>query len=192
MMELYENRYKGLYSSEALNESFLFRDIRQEEAKEAAMIEQICFPPNEACTPARIAERTRAASELFLAAIERKSGRIAGFLNGIAVNEEKFRDEFFTDISLHDPKGANVMLLGLDVLPEFRRQGLAREIVYQYARRESEKGRKSLILTCLPDKVSMYEKFGFRDLGDAVSSWGGEKWHEMSLKLPVASTGQSG
>ena len=33
-------------------------------------------------------------------------------------------DEFFTDISQHKPNGKNVMLLGLDVLPQYRGQGL--------------------------------------------------------------------
>ena len=37
-----------------------------------------------------------------------------------ATDEEKFRDEFFTDIDLCDENGKNVMLLGLDVLPEYR------------------------------------------------------------------------
>ncbi len=33
-----------------LNEKFEFRDIRPEEAGQAAEIERVCFPPNEACT----------------------------------------------------------------------------------------------------------------------------------------------
>ena len=33
-----------------LCERFEFRDIKPEEAKRAAEIEQICFPPNEACS----------------------------------------------------------------------------------------------------------------------------------------------
>ena len=28
----------------------------------------------------------------------------------------------------------------------------------------------------------MYKKFGFRDLGESASEWGGEKWHEMEVK----------
>lgn len=75
------------------------------------------------------------------------------------------------------------MLLGLDVLPEYRRQGLGRELVDQYLRRERENGRKEVILTCLQAKVKMYEKFGFADLGIADSTWGGEEWHEMSYTL---------
>ena len=34
---------------------------------------------------------------------------------------------FFTNADLHDPAGANIMLLGLDVLPEHQHQGLARD-----------------------------------------------------------------
>ena len=40
-----------------------------------------------------------------------------------------------------------------------------------------------LILTCLPEKVAMYEKMGLKDKGISGSSWGGEEWHEMTLTL---------
>ena len=70
------------------------------------------------------------------------------------------------------------MLLGLDVLPEHQHQGLARELMEQYKEREQVKGRKKLILTCLPDKVEMYKDHG---IGDSV--WGGEAWHEMDIVL---------
>lgn len=161
-------------------QKFEFRDIKPEEAEQAVAIEQICFPPHEACSEQHMRERMRKAPDLFLAAVDRETGRIAGFLNGIATNEDSFRDEFFTDADLHDPNGKNIMLAGLDVLPEYRRQGLGRELVFQYLRREREKGRRMLVLTCLESKVEMYQKFGFKDNGIANSTWGGEAWHEMS------------
>ena len=111
---------------------------------------------------------------------EVEEGEIVGFLNGVATDEETFRDEFFTDAGLHNPNGQHVMLLGLDVLPEYRGQGLAREIMHEYLRRDRAKNRQSLILTCLDNKVVMYEKMGYRDNGIAHSTWGGEEWHEMS------------
>lgn len=49
------------------------------------------------------------------------------------------------------------MLLGLDVLPDHRGQGLARALVDEYLRREREKNRKLVILTCVEEKVNMYE-----------------------------------
>ncbi len=162
---------------------FEFRSILPAEADQGADIEQICFPPNEACSPEHMRERIDGASELFLVAVDKKTGKIAGFLNGLATDEEEFRDEFFTDISLYDPDGKNIMLLGLDVLPEYRRQGLAHALVDEYVRRERQKGRKKLILTCLETLVPMYEEFGFADDGISSSSWGGEQWHAMTYWL---------
>ncbi len=165
---------------ESVTQKFEFRNIRPEETDQAVMIEQICFPPNEACSEAHMRERIEKAPELFLVAEEKESGKIAGFLNGLSTNEETFRDEFFTDADLYEPEGKNVMLLGLDVLPEYRGQGLARELVGQYRMRERKNGREALILTCLQAKVEMYKGMGFCDRGIANSSWGGEQWHEMS------------
>lgn len=164
-------------------ERFEFRNIEQTETEQAVAIEQICFPPNEACSEKNMTDRIVKAEELFLVAVDKETGKIAGFLNGIATDEYRFRDEFFTDASLHNSEGKNIMLLGLDVLPQYRRQGLGRELVYQYLRREREKCRQEVFLTCLDSKVKMYEKFGFVDRGIADSSWGGEEWHEMSCTL---------
>ena len=125
-------------------------------------------------------DRIAKASELFLVAMDKETGKLAGFLNGLATEESSFRDEFFTNADLHNPNGRHIMLLGLDVLPEYRRQGLGRELVSQYLKREWERGRKRVFLTCLESKVEMYEKFGFFDQGIADSAWGGEEWHEMS------------
>lgn len=166
-----------------LEERFEFRDIRPEEAEEAADIEEICFPPNEACPRKTMLERAETVTDFFLVAVDRSTGRIAGFLNGIATDEEAFRDEFFTDTSIHDPKGRQVMLLGLDVRPEYRRQGLASEIMRRYLEREKARGRKKVILTCLEEKVAMYQRMGYREEGVSASVWGGEKWYEMSFRV---------
>lgn len=172
-------------SDKDLNERFEFRNILQEEVEQAALIEKICFPPNEACSEIAIKERVAVASDLFLVAVNRETGKLAGFLNGVSTDEYSFKDEFFTNAKLHDPTGNNVMLLGLDVLPEYRGQGLAKEIMFQYLRRECERDRKMVILTCLKSKVKMYEKMGFHNKGISESSWGGEQWYEMSYMLNI-------
>lgn len=169
--------------NKTLNERFEFRSIRNGEEDRAVAIEQICFPPHEACSEKHMKERIANAPELFLMAVDRETGEIAGFLNGISTDEDAFRDEFFTDINLYNPIGKHVMLLGLDVLPKYRGQGLAKEIVRRYAQREKQNGRNMLILTCLQEKVEMYLKMGFHDDGMANSTWGGEEWHQMSLPI---------
>lgn len=179
LLQRYQLQDKEIY------ERFTFRNILPEEAEQAAEIEHICFPPNEACSKEIMFERIAIAPELFLTAVDKHTGKIAGFLNGLSTNEYIFRDEFFTDVNLYDPNGRNIMILGLDVLPEYRRQGLARELMYQYLRKERENGKKMVLLTCLKSKVKMYRKMGFRDHGLAESSWGGEQWHEMSCMINI-------
>jgi ribosomal protein S18 acetylase RimI-like enzyme len=162
---------------------FEFRAIRPQEEERAVEIEQICFPPHEACSKQHMKERMAAAPNLFLVAVEKETGNLAGFLNGLSTDETSFRDEFFTDASLYDPQGKTVMLLGLDVLPEYRMKGLGRALVSQYAQRERTNGRKLLLLTCLEEKVNMYKKMGFVDHGIANSTWGEEEWHEMGYTI---------
>ena len=119
-----------------LSELFTFRNVKEEEADQTIEIENICFPSNEACTPESMAERASQAQEKFQQAVDKKTDKIAGFLNGIATDEDVFRDEFFTNITLHNKNGKNIMLLGLDVLSEYRGQGLAREIFVRFLARE--------------------------------------------------------
>ena len=75
-------------------EKFEFRNIKHNETKQVVAIEQICFPPNEADSEKNMAARIAAAQDLFLVAVDRETGKIAGFLNGIATDELRFRDEF--------------------------------------------------------------------------------------------------
>ena len=116
-------------------------------------------------------------------AVDRESGRIAGFIDGLATNDAHLRDAIYTDPSLHDPAGRNVMILGVNVLPAYRRQGLAREMVAQFLCREQSRGTERVILTCLAHRVAMYEGFGFRTIGDSDSTWGDEQWIEMDVRL---------
>ena len=166
-----------------INERFEFRCIKAEEAEEAAVIEEICFPPNEACSRKMMYERIQTAPEMLIVAIDKACGKMAGFLSGLSTDEEKFRDEFFKDASLYDAEGKNVMLLGLDVLAQYRKQGLARALMERYQQKSKDEGRRALFLTCLDEKVAMYEKMGFTDLGVSASVWGGEKWHDMKCIL---------
>lgn len=166
-----------------MTHTFTLRNIHQDEALQAAEIERICFPPEEACSSKHMKERVMNASELFLTAVDNETDKIAGFINGISTNEEKLRDAFYTDISLHNPDGRNIMILGVDVLPEYRHHGLARTMTHDYQKQARQKGYSMLVLTCLEEKVGMYHKFGFTDHGISESAWGNVTWHEMTYKL---------
>ena len=162
-----------------LSEKYEFRSIRTEEAEQVAELEQICFPPAEAISREDIIDRVEKIPELFLVAEDREKGKLAGYLTGLATDEEVFQDKFFTDADLSTPNGKNNMILGLGVLPEYRGQGLARELMMRYLAREQARGRKRAILTCVDGKIGMYERMGFEYIGTSASVLGNAKWNEM-------------
>lgn len=166
-----------------LSEKYEFRSIRREEADQAAEIEQVCFPPAEAISREKIIDRVEKIPELFLVAADRKTGKLAGYLTGLTTSEENFQDKFFTDADLCELDGKTNMLLGLEVLPEYRSQGLARELMMRYLAREQERGRERAVLTCVDGKVEMYRKMGFEYIGISASVLGDEKWNEMEYRM---------
>ena len=179
MASFIAEKIKENHLLEEENSDFIFRVVRPDEAEQTVAIEQCCFPPNEACKPNDMRRRVAAVPELFLVAVDPHTGKLAGFLNGIASTEESFRDDFFKDETLHQADAENVMLLGLDVLPGYRGRGLAHALMERYAKQEKEKGRKKLILTCLQEKIPFYENMGYQLQGVSASVLGGETWYEM-------------
>ena len=157
----------------------IIREARVSDAARLIETERVCFPPNEAEKPENIMKRLVAAPELFLIAEDAADHRIAGFICGVPTDEDAFRDEFFTDVGLIDFRGRNVILLSLEVAPEYRGQGVAGRLMYALAERAKLGGKRKLILTCHEELISFYEGMGFAHNGRADSSWGGAEWQEM-------------
>ena len=112
-------------ANKELKDRFEFRNILPEEADQAVSIEKICFPPNEACSETMMKERVAVAPDLFLVAVDKNTGKLAGFLNGLSTNELAFpllipfdRFDLFGNVLgvhvVHDgPKWGNVIGAGL-------------------------------------------------------------------------------
>lgn len=172
-----------MLDSQSLDTRFEFRTIRTDEADQAIEMEKICFPPNEACSAESVRKRVEAMPGMFLVACDRNNGRIAGYVTGVATDETGFRDDFFDDTGLYKRDGRVNMLLGLEVLPQYRKIGLATELMRRYLIMEKERGRKVVILTCNESHIGMYEKMGYHDLGISASVFGGEIWHDMEYLI---------
>lgn len=165
------------------NKQFIFRIAEKRDADAIVQIEKICFPIEEQIPEQYLRERVELIPDFFLLAEDVETGKIAGSICGLATNKNQFDDCFFTDINSHEPNGKNVMLVGLAVLPEFQKQGLAKELMNQFAAFKKKSGHETFVLTCVESLVPMYEKFGFHDCGLAHSTWGGHAWHEMKREL---------
>lgn len=156
------------------------RNAKYEEAEQLAQIEASCFPEAEAATGEAIAGRMREFPENFYVA-ETEEKEIIGFINGACTDSPHLPDAMYHDASLHVPQGAYQTVFGLDVLPAYRRQKVARRLLETLLCKAKERGCKGAVLTCKEHLVHYYESFGFVNQGVADSVHGGAVWYEMRL-----------
>lgn len=163
--------------------NFTIRPVEKTDLDAVTAVEAICFPAAEAATRESFEQRIAAFPECFFVA--EYEGKIIGFINGCATDECTIRDEMFEDSSLHNPNGCYQSIFGLDVIPEYQRQGIAAELMNHLIEDARIKGRKGLILTCKDRLIHYYAKFGYNNLGVSASVHGGAVWYDMLLEFEV-------
>ena len=89
----------------------------------------------------------------------------------------------FEDTSLHEPEGAYQSIFGLDVIEEYRHQGVASRLMEAMIERARSQGRRGLILTCKDRLIGYYETFGYVNMGNSKSVHGGAVWYDMILEF---------
>ena len=157
------------------------RFAKKEDVERIADIELECFPVAEAADRETLKIRFEAFSENLLVA--EKDGKVVGFINGCTTNTPELPDELYHNTKLHKPNGDYQTVFGLDVVPEYRKQGIAEELLKKLIGLSIERGKKGVVLTCKDHLVHYYSKFGFKHLGISASSHGGAKWNDMYLEL---------
>ena len=157
----------------------LIRNAKKEESALLAQIEAECFPAAEAAGKQDIEARMDVFEDCFFVA--ETNGKIVGFINGAVAKEASLPDQMYHDASLHDPNGAYQTVFGLDVLPAYRRNGIAGRLLERMIHHARECQRKGVVLTCTDHLVHYYAGFGFKHCGVADSTHGGAKWNEMKL-----------
>lgn len=142
-------------------------------------IEAACFPAAEAATEADFAKRLAVYPDHFW--LLEQDGEVVSFVNGMVTDEADLRDEMYADASLHDPNGAWQMIFGVNTLPQYRRQGLAEQVLRRVIADAKAQGRKGCVLTCKEPLVHYYAKLGFENEGVSESTHGGVVWYAMRL-----------
>ena len=156
--------------------------MKAEDLDQVTEVEALCFPTAEAATGESFRKRIEAFPESLLVA-EDECGRIIGFINGCVTDERTIRDEMFEDSGLHREDGMYQSIFGLDVIPEYRRQGVAADLMNHLIQTAKARGKKGMILTCKDRLIRYYEKFGYRSLGISGSVHGGAVWYDMLLEF---------
>lgn len=160
---------------------YQIRTARINDARQAAQVEAICFPKEEAADFHSLCLRIETFPESFLVAEADET--LIGMINGCVTNERTIRDEMFSDPSCHLPDGDYQAVFGLDVLPAYRRQGVAARLMRRFIANARDRGRKGVILTCKEALIPYYEKFGYQSMGISCSTHGGAVWYDMYLDL---------
>lgn len=148
-----------------------------EEAQEIAGVEAVCFPAAEAASLEEIRGRMETFPENFLVAVW--EGKIIGFVNGCTTDKPVLGDELYHDASLHKKDGDIQTVFGLDVLPEYRRRGIAGRLLKALCELSRCRGKKAVILTCKEYLIPFYESCGFVNHGLSGSMHGGAVWYDM-------------
>ena len=145
-------------------------------------VEAACFPAAEAASEADFAARLAVYPNHFWL-MENDDGTLVSFVNGLVTDEPHLRDEMYADAGFHDENGAWQMIFGVNTLPEYRRQGLAEQVLRRVIADAKAQGRKGCVLTCKDKLLHYYGKLGFVDEGVSQSTHGGVVWYEMRLKF---------
>lgn len=167
-----------------------FRHASLADLEEITEIEAICFPPNEACQEENFKKRLSVAPDHFWLMEDMPAnngaGRVMGFVNDIASHKDLLEDDMFTDAVQHEPDGGYLIVLGLDMRPEYRHCGHAGRLMRKLIDHARESGRKGVVLTCHDYLIPYYETFGYKNLGISDSKWGGETWYDMRIQFEHA------
>ena len=157
----------------------MIRTASMEDLDAITAVEAACFPAAEAATREEFAGRLRHYAGHFWLLFE--DGRLVSFVDGMVTSQQDLTDEMYADASLHDPAGEWQMIFGVNTLPEFRRRGLAGQLLRRAIADAKAQGRKGLVLTCKDRLVHYYASFGFVSEGVSGSTHGGVVWYQMRL-----------
>ena len=158
------------------------RTAQMDDVDAVAAVEKECFPPAEAATREKFAERILHYGNHFWLMFDRD--KLAAFVDGFVTDAPDLTDEMYERADMHNEAGAWQMIFGVNTMPEYRRRGLAGELIRCAIDNAGEAGRKGLVLTCKDELVHYYAGFGFKDEGITdKSTHGNVAWHQMRLEF---------
>lgn len=150
-----------------------------QDVAEIANIEKTCFPAAEAASDSEFEKRIKSFGQHFFVLEEKQ--KIIGFINGMATDCETIEDRMYHNSALHNEQGKWQTVFGIDVLPDYRKQGYASMLMNTLIQQAKVQQRKGCILTCKETLVYYYEKFGYKNKGISKSVHGGVTWYDMKL-----------
>jgi predicted N-acetyltransferase YhbS len=156
----------------------LIRNVKLSDLDQCFAVESAGFPDEEeAASKESIKTRIKTFPQGFLVA--ELDGRVIGIINSAATDKEDLADEELKKMVGHDPNGKSLVVFSLVVLPEYQKQGIARQLMLRFIEEADRLGKKKILLMCKSNLIEYYERMGFSHVGLSSSTHGGAEWHEM-------------
>jgi ribosomal protein S18 acetylase RimI-like enzyme len=159
----------------------IIRNVLSKDLDECFQVEISGFTPEEAASKETIRLRIDSFPQGFLVA--ELNGRVLGMLNSASTDKDDISDEELKQLVGHDPDGRNMVVFALAVLPEYRKQGIARQLMQRFTEEARKLQKQNILLMCKQHLIAYYESMGFTRIGLSKSTHGRAEWHEMQLRL---------
>ena len=155
------------------------RTATMNDLEQITAVERACFPAAEAATREAFAQRLARYADHFWLMLD--GARLVAFVDGMVTDRADLTDEMYENAALHNEVGAWQMIFGVNTLPNYRRRGLAEQLLRRTIDDARSQGRRGLVLTCKDHLVHYYGKLGFVCEGASPSTHGGAAWNQMRL-----------
>src|SRR3954452_9307481 len=99
------------------------RNVKMKDLPDLVIIEQLCFPLEEAATEESFIKRIQMIPDSFFVAEE--EGVVIGLVNGPVIENEFITDDLFSNIKKNPAVGGHQTVLGVAVTPHFQTRGVA-------------------------------------------------------------------
>ena len=157
------------------------RSVKEKDLERCFEIEAVSYSGDEGATKGKILKRIKTYPEGFI--VLENAEEIIGFVNSGATHKVELSDEAFKELIGHDPSGKHIVIMSVVVHPKYQGKGMASKLMHSFIKAMQELGKSEIHLICQTELIDMYEKYGFKYLGESSSEHGGMSWHEMSVSL---------
>ena len=156
------------------------RRVKDNDLDDCYRVESACYT-SDGATREKIQKRIKLFPEGFLVA--ESKGQIIGLINSASTDKEDITDEELKDMVGHVKDGRNIVIFSLAVSPEFRGNGISKQLMSRFIEISKDLKKEKILLLCKSELILYYENYGFLYGGKSRTKHGGFEWHEMYLLL---------
>ncbi|MBR1423080.1 MAG: GNAT family N-acetyltransferase [Ruminococcus sp.] len=151
------------------------------EISELHEIERLSFSPEKAATYEAFEYRLQRFPQWFFKA--ELDGKIVGIIDGSSSDQPYITDKLYESGGGYDDNGKNLLIYGLAVHPEYRKQGIAHKLMEHFLNAAKAAGKEHVSLTCKESLIGFYESMGYSNHGLSESVLGNVVSYDMELYL---------